>query len=359
MGPDVLKGIQQSMSAGPDMRPVLIIFGVCSLLMLLILLRIFLRQWQRRRHLEQRWQQFHARLAQAGTSAEERTVLSQMAARDGPEEPTALLDELEVFEKGVQHFMAPLVRHGDREEARRVADIVAGLRERLGFAQHRARVFVSTRELDAGHHVYLWPADGEGEAAGRATVAARREDLLPLENMELSDPLQPGRLAHLQFHGDGRLFRCETEVLSFDGEAQTCQLAHTIDIRAADAREYHRAHTERPVLFRADWESADVARQGTLVNLSAGGAALAGRCYYQAGERLVIRLEPGALFEDADEPGADMETREVTGMVLESRRTEGEECLYRVEFRDVERDVRQYLFRLVQSLELSARRAEQ
>lgn len=353
MGPEMLKGIQQGLRAG-DLRPALIIFGVCSFLLLLLMLRVYMRRLGTRRRVEGRWREFRQALRRAHLTTAERETAVEMASKEVPESPSSILQELETFESAVHRYLNPRVVHGEADDA---AELVRGLREKLGFAENPGRIYCSTRGLQPGQQLLLGPAGEAGAGRQPARVARRREDVLEVEGLDRPEEL-PEDVVSAEFTAEGRIFGFETEVLGVEPEAGRCRLGHTLDVRAMDSREFYRTEVDKNITIRAGWEEEDVRRQMLLENLSAGGAALLGGCYYEEGERLILHIDPGQLGERAVDEDRELGPRDVEAMVLAAETVE-QRCRYRVEFQDVEPETRQFLFRMVQKLELRARRAEQ
>jgi c-di-GMP-binding flagellar brake protein YcgR len=329
------------------------IFGLCSLGMLVIMVRVYLRQLRHRRRVESEWQRFSDGLAEARLNEEERQLATEMAAKEVPEEPMSFLSDLETFEKAVQRCLNPLVSFERFEEARELGRRVQEVRRKLGFADRPRRVYSSTRELAPGHRLNLRLQEAGKEARGYAEVASQREDLLELRDLAGVEGLQRGDVVRVEFEGDGRPFAFESRIAQCDPGQGRCCLEHTLDVLACDSREHYRARIFQPVSFRASWEAEDVAREGTLRDLSAGGAAFSGGCFYEEGETVVLRIRPADWLPDSEDLS---EAREVAGTILQADLQDGERCIYHVEFRHADRELRQYLFRLVQKLELRARR---
>ena len=357
MGTEALKSIHQALAPSAGDRSTLFILGVCSVLMLLVLVQVFRNQWKRRRRLVERWRQFSAEMGRHALTAPQRALLVEMARREVPEEPGSLLHGLEVFERAVHHHLRPLVSGGDAGQTERAVALVRGLRQALGFSQAPGLEYFSTRELQQGQEVALYASAEAGTPVCHARVGPPREDYLELVDLRRSQPVS-SRTVYAVFYSKGRRFCFPTDLLQMDAAHAVCRLGHSIGVRPVDPRASFRAESRAPLNVRADWEPTDAWRTALLQNLSAGGAALVCGFYYEAGERLVLDIRPTDCLPPALTPGArELEERQIAATILEARKLSEDRCLYRVEFRDAGPDDRRYLFRVVQALQLRPRLA--
>jgi hypothetical protein len=105
-----------------------------------------------------------------------------------------------------------------------------------------------------------------------------------------------------------------------------------------------------PAAVRAPWEDEQVQREATLRDLSAGGAGLVSRCYFEDGEQVVVVLRPGDCLPEGA-AAEDEGPRDLPGTIVGLERTPGGRCRYHVEFGELDSSDRQFLFRLVNRLE--------
>jgi len=320
MGPEALKGIQETFRASGGYRVAIVIFGLCSLLLLVVLLEVFIAQWRRRRRLQERWRGFTRGMVRRRLSPPQRALLSEMASRQCPEDPGALLQEHEAFECAVHRHMKSLMANEGPGAVQEAADLLKGIRAALGFAAAQGRQYHSTRSLPEGLDVELYTSAHADTPIGRARVGSPREDYLELVELKYAQPIS-GRTLRVVFYSSGRRFEFETGLLQVDLPNGVCRLAHSIDVRAAEAREHFRITREAPLSVRARWEPQDAWRQAMLRNLSAGGAALVAGFYYETGEQIVLRIQP-AEYLDARvlEEEEDVDEREIGARVLETRK---------------------------------------
>jgi hypothetical protein len=351
MGIEALHSIQRTLRTPNGQGLTLALFGVCSLLILLVLAQVYVSQARRRRRLQERWRSFTEGMMRHGLSAPQRALMGEMARRDSPEDPALLLQSLEAFERGVHHHLKPLLAQKSPAAGQEAAALVSGLRDVLGFARARGREYFSTRELQKGQTVELYAAGRADTPICSARVGPPREDYLELAELRYAQPIPNGPLL-AAFYGGGRRFEFETRPLIVDMTAGACQLEHTLDVRAIDQREHFRVQRAAPLGVRAEWEPADAWRTAQLRNISAGGAALVAGFYYEDGEDLLLQLRPAQYLPPAAlVEREDFDERVLGATVLEARRLQDERCLYRVEFRDVSPDDRSYLYRVVQKLQ--------
>jgi len=349
MGLEALKAIHNDMSRTASYRPVLILAAAASLVVLILLVHVFVSHYRRQRRVEGRWRELSEFMTGCRLSAAERELLVEMARREFPDDPLWVTRELPNFERAVQRHFKPLQSAEQQGRATREAAAARSLRGKLAFAERPGLALCSTRELAAGQEMSLSrsaTAEAGSFCAGR--LAEQREDVLLLTGLTAPDALRGATAAHVTFTTAGRLFKFQTDLIDVDPVAATCRLAHCLDVRLEDARRFLRVKVERQVTFRAVWEAEDVARQATLRDLSAGGAALVSRPFYEEGERLLLHLKPADYLDDAED-GA--EPRMIPGVAIKAERLPEGRCLYRVEFRDVAPADTRFLFQVVQKLD--------
>ena len=73
------------------------------------------------------------------------------------------------------------------------------------------------------------------------------------------------------------------------------------------------------------------------------------------GEEILLQLRPDAYLRTPDGPArSHLADRPLKGAILQTRRTADGRCVHHIEFRDVDNEDREYLFRLVRHIELDA-----
>lgn len=352
--PPALRGIQQAMRSEGRTDWALIVIAVVALVIVGLLVHVLVSAIRRRRRLVASWQEFTDRLERWGLEPHCRKLLRELASRYSPGNPVRLIEDLGVFEMAVHRHLKPLCARGPGEKSRRAAAAIRELREKLGLRVPSGVTYYSTRELPSGQEVQLRPVKGQEEGTWWAVVGALREDFLALQDVRPKPGGLQGAEVRVVFFSDGRAYSFETKVVVADAAASICLLEHTVDVRSAGARQFHRVQVNGPIAFRAEWEDEEVEREGRVRDFGAGGLALDCPCYYEGEEQLILHIEPGNYLPGAAGSQTDMGDRSIKGRIVESRRLSGGRCRYHIEFRDLDADERQYLFRLARTLELNA-----
>jgi hypothetical protein len=335
----------------------LVIIALALLAALLMLVQVMVRQARRHRRLRSDWAQLSQTARRLALNRQQSEVLRQLALRESASAPLEVMERASVFEKAVHRCLNRLAASGaDADSVRRAAECVHDLRTKLGFDRMTGTAYCSTRELQRGLPVQLSPLDGRGPEGIAARVRGGREDVLCLEGLEPADESLRGRRLEATFFQGPSAFSFEAEVVDLDPTGGGCTLTHTLDVRAAGLREFHRVSVGKPVTLRAAWEEPAVRRAATLRDLSVGGVGLLCPCYYESGEEVVVSLRPADYVPDARGRNPSLPDRDLPGIIVEARRTEDGRCVYHVEFRDAKAEERRYVHDLVRRIELVARR---
>ena len=349
-----LDGMRRAFTEPSMARWGYLLVAVMLLALIIVLVRLVLRQLTRSRQVQAAWQQLATDMARWRLNRQEQELLRGLVMRVTPLRPLDLVERVEVFERAVhRHFVLLGVPRKRDESIRRAGALVHGLRTKLGLRHTRGRVYYGTRELAAGQALHLAPK-GKGDTPSIwARVGGVREDLLELTHVRPADPALRDRAVEAVFFDGKAAFRFASKVLEVNPDEATCLLAHSMDVRSAGAREFHRVDVKRPVTFRAAWEDDDVRREGTILDLGAGGLGLLCPCYYEDGEELAIHFQPDLYLPPRRGSDQDrLPDRRLKGTILKTRRTADGRCVHHVEFRDVGEADREYLFRLVREIEL-------
>ncbi len=351
--PPQLRGIQEKLQTGAGLGWALFIIAAACLVILGLLIRAFVLALRRRRRLVEEWSDFRRRLDRWGMDGGSRRLLQNMATDHTPGAPLSLIQNEETFERAVHEHLKPVCANGPSEQARREAEAVAELRATLGFERTEEARIQSSRQIGRGREVQLtWGGEDDSETS-RAVVGEPREDFLPLVELAATETDLEGEEVHLLLFIGERGYGFETTVGEFNPADATCLLHHSVELRAAGARELHRVPVEKPAFFRAVSETPEVEREGTLIDLSAGGLGLMCPCYFEQDEEVIIDLRPADLLgEETAEEG--MEKRSLTCSVVTAQRIEEERCRYHLEFLDLDGEARQFVRRLVRALEVRA-----
>jgi hypothetical protein len=268
----------------------------------------------------------------------------------------AIVERAEVFERAVHRYLRGVNHDPLSPAVQEAARAVSVLRERLSPSAPPGTPAYSSRQLPRGQRLQLNLKEPEGGGSVvTCRVGEQREEFLVLTGLSPPDGVAGVRALEAMFFVGKGAHSFDATVLDSDTAAGTCGVTHSIDIRPGGRREYQRVDVNRPVVFRAAWEDSDVQREGTALDLSAGGIGLLSPCYYETGEELIVELRPQALVGDRTGAGEGrMADRTIKARIADSRHTPDGRCRYHVEFSDVDQDDRQYLFRLIRRIEARA-----
>lgn len=354
-----LDGIHDALQGPSGVRWACFIIGAALLVILLLLVHVLVVRTRRRRRLRASWQQFAARMVDRQLSRREGQLLRELAERETPWRPLDVAERIEVFERAVHRYLKAIESPGSGPEPTGAAAAqVRSLRGKLGFEAPAGAFYFSTRQLPAGLQVHL-TTSGADSPGTWAKVKGGREDFLELVELESPDARLKGRRVEVVFFQGTSAFSFEVDVVAVDTASASCLLTHSLDVRSAGMREFHRVAVGKPITFRAAWEEPRVRREGTLRDLSAGGLGLLCPCLYERGEELVINISPARCLGEGGAPGVrPIEDRQIGGRIVETRRTRDGRCVYHVEFSDISESDQQYVFGLVRRLELRGRAAE-
>ena len=350
-----LEGVRRALSHPDTSRWGYFILAVGLFVLVVVIALVIVSQWRKSKRLKAAWIRLGRDMARWHLDRSQQDLVRELINREAPARPLDMVERLDVFEKAVHRYMASvgaLEKNGTA--ARRAAARVAGLREKLDFTQARGRVYYSTREMAPGQTVHLARKGQAGRVSAWARVVGG-EDVLALEDMQPPDPALRGEALEVVFFDGKAAFSFDSTVLALDEDKATCRVAHSIDVRSAGSREFHRVELNRPVAFRAAWEGTEVRREGTLRDIGAGGLALVSPCYYEDDEEILLHFQPAVYLNKPDAAGhSHLADRQIKGVILQTRRTADGRCTHHVEFRDLSSEDREYLFRLVRRIELDS-----
>jgi c-di-GMP-binding flagellar brake protein YcgR len=332
-------------------------------------------KWRERRRRERT---LRARMKDLKLTPVEQDTLRQLVklaarSRGADIEPTAIFDEISLFEEAVDMLLRSVANppaHFGRAPLPE-AEAIASLRMKLGHTGPRRGVYYSTRELHTGQEVFLTVGSGNEAVSVRAKVGSRREDGLRLVQLQPRSAIAPGRMVEIGFFSNGHNFSFTTEVAAFDRVSASCLALHSLAVRTGGRRRFYRVQVGRPVrvIRRSDTGSAaanDQLLEGRLHDLSTRGAGIVCPIQLDGIERLTLDMSPYVELPQT--------TRAVTHKISLSRRTENrlpppdvritaevvgvhpagagsEGYFYHLEFRDVKPVEEQHLSQIVNTLE--------
>lgn len=359
MGPDAIEAIRGGLQGPSGMQWAWLIVCIASLLICVLVVHLLVLHVRRHHRLVQQQREFARKMSALGLSRAERTLLEAFAKRETPHRLLDVVDRIEVFERAVHRYLGLLRSSGRGSGAMQAAGSrIQALRQKLRFQEVPGVVYYSTRELQPRQSVRLTPLGDDRRQGVWAKVSATREDFLELVELEPVDEALRGRRVKAAFFSHGRAYSFDSSVVEMDAAGAWCLLDHSTDVRTAGMREFHRVTVNSPIVIRGAEESADVRREGTLRDLSAGGLAVMAPCYYESGQDLILHISPSQYVGEPGNGGPALEDRQLHGVVVSTHQVEQGRCLYHIEFRGVQADDGRYLFRLVNALELSGRRTE-
>jgi hypothetical protein len=339
---------------------VFIAIGFAVLAVLLVLVQVLVVRVRRQGRVRAAWQGLAGRMARWQLDRQEGEVLRELARREAPLNPLHVVERPQVFETAVHRYLKRLGSSGsDAESVRRAALCVHSLRGKLALGRRPGAIYYSTRQLEAGQQVDLMASGADTPTEVSAKVKGGREDCLELTDVRPAPEGLRGRKVEVVFFQGKNGFSFETEVLASDPDRATCLLAHTLNVRSAGLRQFHRVEARGPVTFRAAWEEPDVCREGMLCDLSAGGLAMICPCYYETNEDVIVGLTPSAYLErERRKRGGEPGSRQLKGTIVDTRPTEDGRCIHHVEFSDLDATDRQFLLSLVRRVEMNGKTDE-
>jgi c-di-GMP-binding flagellar brake protein YcgR len=298
-------------------------------------------QWRiaRRRRAMRAGRLFRDGIERLGLDRSQRRVLQSLAVGLGPDiDPTEIMRHRATFERAVHRFLR-------RPKSMAATPHLAALRERLGFHSTEGADFISTRQLAWGTPARVQIPGRDAPFSGR--VGPLRDDLLEVVELENGASLR-GEDVLVTVFRESRRYEFSSRVVEAD--ASSCRLRHALDPRDVDVREDMRVNVGRRVTLRSSGRRL----QGTLVDLSVGGAAI--RCATQLGDGEVVELLLDRYSLAGELPPADgpedpwcLQARTV------GSRHEVGEWFHHLQFVDMDVD-RGELFALVNAVDRLARR---
>lgn len=305
---------------------------------------------RRRRIRRARWRLFRQKVEALDLPAEHAAVLETLARRRSAMHPVEVLQNIDAFEEAVEGHL-----HGLPDDARRLESLrVHTLRRRLGFLSPPGVVYYSTRELSPGQTVRPVLFTGRETVALQARVGAMREDALHLVDVRpaLREDLR-GADAEAVVEAAGGRFSFKTKVLDVDHARSSVRAAHTLDVRRAGQRRFHRVAIDKPATFRSASQADGAPCRGRLADLSACGASLysADPRALSAGERVEVRIQPARYLGFSRAGRHGLRARWIVGTVISVDRARNGGRVYHVDFRAAPPDDERYLFRVVNALE--------
>ena len=198
---------------------------------------------RRARWLRQVWGNFRSTAAEWGLSADQ-TALVERIARQAKMRQPLLLTSVHAFDLRLSAYLKRLPEGQTRHAE---IDALGHIRQLLGFdrvpAGHRLR---STRELDTGQRIMVWPVDGGPPGFCHAVVAHRDDDSIfavPLlrEDDEFFARLGSGDRIKVRFwRRHDTEYRFRTTILEADPDTTGILIGHSDRLERIQKRDFYR-----------------------------------------------------------------------------------------------------------------------
>lgn len=310
-----------------------------------------------RRH--RRWQRALWELEQdmegLDLTSEQRGLLLAAACRLKGQPNKVRLRRAGFLETAVHDYVQPFMSRGaGTQHLARACEVIRDLRAKLRVFGSQQSAYCSTRQIAAGVCVRVtFPNDLDSLVIWGLT-GARREDFLEVKGLTGSPAKLSERQVDVACVTLRHTYSFRSRVMRADRALASCLLEHTIDLQTAGNREHHRVQVDRPIVFRAAWEGENTNREGTLIDLSAEGAAIRAQCEYEEGEGISIDLVPVELYE----PYAVEELlppRRLVATIRDVGTGQGDACVYHMAFRDMDEKTKRYVAQLVHRIDVNRR----
>ncbi len=333
-------------------------------------------KWRER---QRKGQALNMRMKQLRLSEGEQDVARQLSrhvpAARAEAAPTAVLDETGVFEEAVEGFLNSVMREGGEVELGNYdgaiagtppeAQAVASLRMKLGHDGPQRGIYYSTRELQPGQEIYIAIGTGPKAVTVRARVGRRREDFLGLTDIQPRNALIVGHAAEIGFFSRGHNFNFATQVVHIDRANGSGHALHSQAVRTGGRRRYYRVPVRGPVKVGAPDAATDCMFDGTLCDLSAGGAGVVCPVRLDGIDKLSLDISPDRCMGEMTRtaPGRSTSRGTVNRYGMSDMRVAAwvvgvqqhdEGFFYHLEFRSIRPAEEQHLSRFVNMIESAA-----
>ena len=354
MGLEHLEGVRKGLQGPPVASWAYLVMALGILLILALLVHILVSRLQRRRRRLGSWEAILRGALILGLSPRETEILKHLARRAAPDEPLEVMERIDVFETAVHGYFESLSSFGAAQpRIQDGSDHIGAIRAKLNFLAPSGAAYYSTRELAPGQQVCLTLRDGKETVLARARAGPRREDLLQLIELKPAKATFRGRNAEAVFFHGTRAFEFNAELVEVDERKSSCLASHTLEVRLAGRRDFYRGTIDGPVMFKPAAAPPDELHEGTLRDLSIGGACLICSDRHDVGTELILQIRPSQYLGDLADDGG-LKSRQFSGTIIGARKADGARSCYHIEFHDTDADDEQYLFQLVNRLDLVA-----
>ena len=280
--------------------PLLLGFLVALLLSMIAYPFIRRFRWQR-----QLWQTFSGSAKERGLGPNEQQLLEGIAKTDKMKHPLLLLTSLKAFDEHVGKYADQVDRRSADPDPPQLKEI-SEIRRKLGFDRPApGQPVYSTREIEAGQTIMLWPVKGGPRGFCSCFVIHVDEHaitVVPLikdEDKHLS-ALGEGDKVKVRFWREGDTeYRFRSQVVETMPETTTMKIRHSQHLEHLQKRDFFRLETNFPLtLFpvtqRSGTEEEETAAKGpavieaNVVDVSGGGLGIVTRSEIEEGTALTI-----------------------------------------------------------------------
>ncbi len=294
-----------------------VLFGA-SVVFILTILLLALRRVNSGKEANSSQRRFNESADRQGLGAEEREMLSDIAARAGIKRKDSVFTMVTAFNRGASDLMREYFTAGNDVTARKKLNSRVNLiKEKLGFKRKtysfgvrggRGRALTS-RQMTGGRKVSLALSTKPGSARIEAVILENNELEFTVEP-ELPINCNPGEVWNVQYHFCAVTW--EFDVLTVSCGENELVLSHSDNIRFINRRRFLRVSVNKPAKvahfpMMAESSSGFVEAPqfypATVTEISGPGLRISTELSVSSGDRvlLVFELENGKFIEDIGE----------------------------------------------------------
>ena len=257
-----------------------IVVGLFLLLVLSALITSLVRKYRWQRYV---WNTFSTTALERGLSDAQWQLLKQIARHDRMKNPLLLLSSLNAFDRHISRYVSRLTNRNKSDRHKTIEDL-AHIRTLLGFDRPLlGQPMRTTRELEPGHTLMVWPVKGGGHKGFSQCVVVSRDDraitAVPLlrEDDQHLTALAPGDKIKVRFWRDHDTeYRFRTKILDAVAGTTSIVIEHAEYLERIQKRDFFRLNVGFGVVLYAVSETEQIAEdtprlEGTVTDISGGG----------------------------------------------------------------------------------------
>ena len=322
---------------------------VVAVVVLTLLLRVLYENYRR----YSTKKRFTRKMEEKGLNAAEMEKLKGMMRSECPGNPLAILDDRLTFERAVQRLMAHgrVIANG-KELSEREKELHE-IRKKLNFLSSKDAALFSTRGLKEGMDLDISVANIDGSELRLAGKVNRERDALLEARLDTEPPEDLyGSVAQVAFFPGKSSFGFTSTVRDIDTEENLIFLEHTLALSRVDKRRFERFEVKKPVEITLREEEKEEVYTMELIDISAGGMALASPDAPETTEYTVfdLTLAPTDIASDTEE-ARKAGDKDFTARIIRLSETADGRTMYHCEFINLSREDRQYLYKLTKLIE--------